>query len=99
MSTIKEQMGITQGQFDKLKKAIISEMIDPKPKQYWTKPCAHCDGNGRVVEKTDGFRVFERLQDEDLGCVKEYASLEQAERYLSERRGYALGTSAHRQCS
>ena len=53
--------------------------------------CPNCGGSGRVVT-SDKFKVFERLQDEDLGCVAEFEFLPLAECYVAERQLMPLGT-------
>ena len=89
--SIREELGITADQFRRLKKEIVQEIVSPKKKKYWMIACPSCGGGGRVVEKSGSYRVFERLQDEDLGCVKECSSLREAESYVDERRKEPLG--------
>jgi hypothetical protein len=92
--SIREELGLTRSQFDKLKKELLLEIMGHKPKQYWKTMCPRCNGSGSVVETGNAYRVFERLQDEDLGCVLSTVSLEQADQYVAERRQQPLGSSS-----
>ncbi len=92
--SIREELGITASQFRKLKEEIVRDILSPKKKQYRMMNCEHCKGSGRVVETTHNWCVYERLQDEDLGCVDVFNSLKEAEEYLVERRAMPLGASS-----
>ena len=86
-ANIREELGDTPNQFRKLKEEILKEIL------YCKMTCARCEGTC-VVESHPFYRVFERLQDEDLGCVKECPTLEEAESYVEECAAQPLGTSS-----
>jgi oligoribonuclease (3'-5' exoribonuclease) len=50
--------------------------------------------DGTLYEKVRNWCVYERLQDEDLGCVDVFDNVEEAKEYVSERRLMPLGTSS-----
>ena len=89
--SIREELGITADQFRRLKEEIVKEIVSPKKKQYWMTACSLCGGDGNIVEKTSNYRVFERLQDENLGCVDLFNNLREAEKYVVERTAMPLG--------
>lgn len=82
---IKEKLGITDDQFERLKKELVKDILSPKKKVYRMMDCENCNGTGQVVEQTRNWCLYERLQDEDLGCIEVFQSRSEVDEYLKER--------------
>ena len=88
--SIREELGITADQFRRLKEEIVKEIVSPKKKQYRMMACPNCKGSGQVVEQTINWCLYERLQDEDLGCIEVFNSRSEVDEYLKEREEHGV---------
>ena len=94
---IQKKLGLSDEDFEFLQrwiKEVVDPVVEEEPKRYWHTPCPHCNGSGRTVAKSSTYKVFERLQDEDLGEVADFDSSTYALAYVAERRLMPLGTSS-----